>query len=109
MGKGRGTQKNEFIENSRSRRYTFKKRRIGVLKKCMELSVLSDCDVELKIYFKEDKSLLEYRSSNNEIPNLSNIDEYALFQNKDFDLCMQAENLTVKSGNMFTEGEHFAN
>ena len=38
------------IEDDRVRRVTFKKRRVGLLKKAMQLSKLTDAKIELKIY-----------------------------------------------------------
>ena len=43
---------------------TFKKRRLGVLKKGMELSLLTNAIVMLKIFDEEDNSLIEYYSHN---------------------------------------------
>jgi hypothetical protein len=51
---------------------TFKKRRLGLLKKAMQLSVLTDAKIVLKIYNPEDKSLIEYFShSYNDFENLN--------------------------------------
>jgi len=40
----------EHIKDERTRRVTFKKRRIGLLKKAIQLSKLTGARVELKIY-----------------------------------------------------------
>ena len=52
------------IDDERIRRVTFKKRRIGLLKKAIQLSKLTDAVIELKIYQREDQSLIEYFSTN---------------------------------------------
>ena len=50
----------DLISDFRVRKVTFKKRKIGLLKKAMQLSKLTGAKVFLKIYFDEDKSLMEY-------------------------------------------------
>lgn len=50
------------IEDDRIRRVTFKKRRIGLLKKAIQLSKLTNARVMLKVYHEEDGSLIEYYS-----------------------------------------------
>ena len=52
----------EFIKNERNCRVTFKKRRIGLLKKAIQLSKLTDARVMLKVYNQKDNSLIEYYS-----------------------------------------------
>jgi len=47
---GRKKIEMERIEDDRVRRVTFKKRRVGLLKKAMQLSKLTDAKIELKIY-----------------------------------------------------------
>lgn len=54
----------EKINDDRIRRVTFKKRRIGLLKKAIQLSKLTDAKVMLKVYNNEDESLIEYFSQN---------------------------------------------
>ena len=54
----------EKINDDRIRRVTFKKRRIGLLKKAIQLSKLTDAKVMLKVYHNEDESLIEYFSQN---------------------------------------------
>jgi hypothetical protein len=56
----------EEIANERVRRVTFKKRRIGLLKKAIQLSKLTNAQVILKIYDPEDKTLIEYISNEND-------------------------------------------
>ena len=55
------------LEDNRMRRITFKKRRFGILKKAMQLAALSDCHIELRIFNKEDNSLLDYFSNKHQM------------------------------------------
>ena len=57
------TTQTQKIQDERERRVCFKKRRIGLVKKAMQLSKLSDCQIEIKIFNPEGQSLLLYRSS----------------------------------------------
>lgn len=74
------------IDDVRIRRVCFKKRRIGLMKKAIQLSTLSGCEVELKIYNPEDKSLLHYQSEithtfRTRVPHNENVKEYMKFYN----------------------------
>ena len=53
----------EKISDERDRRVTFKKRRIGLLKKAIQLSKLTKTNIMLKVYNPEDKSFIEYYSN----------------------------------------------
>ena len=55
----------QVIKNERLRRITFRKRRIGLLRKAIQLSQLSGCMIEMRIYNPEDMSLLHYTSKEN--------------------------------------------
>ncbi|KVI04755.1 hypothetical protein Ccrd_016924 [Cynara cardunculus var. scolymus] len=59
----RGKVEMKRIENATSRQVTFSKRRIGLLKKACELSVLCDAEVALLI-FSQKGELYEFSSSN---------------------------------------------
>lgn len=48
---GRNKIEIDYIANSKQRKTTFKKRRLAVVKKAMELSKLSGCSITLQIYF----------------------------------------------------------
>ena len=79
------------IDDDRIRRVTFKKRRIGLLKKAIQLSKLTDAIVMLKVYHKEDDSLIEYYSHteddfNNITKTSGKIQEYSKFFNKHYSL-----------------------
>lgn len=54
-----------MIGDLRKRKLTFKKRRIGLLKKAIQLALLSGANIELKVYYQEDKSLMVYQSHEN--------------------------------------------
>ncbi len=47
---GRKKIKIEKISQSKNRQVTFNKRRVGLMKKAMELSILCDCDIALIIF-----------------------------------------------------------
>lgn len=47
----------EKIKDERSRSVTFQKRKIGIMKKAMELSILCDCEIALVIYATNDKCI----------------------------------------------------
>eukprot|EP00250_Pteridium_aquilinum_P010865 c19682_g1_i2 orf=166-879(-) len=59
---GRGKIEMKRIENSTNRQVTFCKRRVGLLKKARELSILCDADVAL-ILFSSSGRLFEYAGS----------------------------------------------
>lgn len=75
---GRNKIQISLIENEKERRVCFKKRRIGAVKKLMQLSQLTGCKINLQIYSSEDHSLLEYKTPHDEKVSLSdeNIDSY---------------------------------
>ncbi|CAM8984687.1 unnamed protein product [Rhodiola kirilowii] len=58
---GRGKVQLKRIEDKKSRQVTFSKRRSGLMKKAMELSVLCDVDVALFIFSGKGK-MYEYSS-----------------------------------------------
>lgn len=51
------------IDDERVRRVCFKKRRIGLFKKAIQLSKLTGCKISLRIWNDEDNSLMEYDSN----------------------------------------------
>ena len=81
----------KLIENAKNRNQTYKKRRIGLLRKAMELSMLTGSLIEMKIYNPYDLHLIEYNSSNkDEFQNIKKGDKnvvknYHQFYNKDMD------------------------
>jgi len=53
------------ISNERNRQATFTKRKAGLIKKAMELSILCECDVAL-IVFNSNNKLYQYASADME-------------------------------------------
>jgi hypothetical protein len=77
------------IQDDRVRRVTFKKRRLGLLKKAMQLSKLTNAKISLKVFNREDNSLVEYCSSDcYELDKIScrQVDEFASFTDDHFSL-----------------------
>ena len=79
---GRKSIKMELISNEKERRNCFRKRRINVVKKLMQLCQLTGCKVDLKIYSQEENSLLAY-ASDSSIDTPTFLDSYLKIQNKD--------------------------
>jgi polyhydroxyalkanoate synthesis regulator protein len=89
---GRGIRENEMITGDNMRRLTFKKRRIGLLKKTMQLSLLSQCEISLRIFWKEDGSLLEYNSDRSPLnQHDADVLNHAKFTNENFELAQTLE------------------
>ena len=61
---GRVKRKLELTENKFKRRITFKKGRINLLKKAMELKTITGCSIFMQVFSKDDGSLIEYVSTN---------------------------------------------
>ena len=95
---GRKKIEMDRIEDDRVRRVTFKKRRVGLLKKAMQLSKLTDAKVELKIYQDEEESFLEYYShSEVEFLKPMKIIETSKFFNQHYDLVSSMEDKVSKN------------
>ena len=95
----------ESIEDERIRRVTFKKRRIGLLKKAIQLSKLTNAVVELRVYQPEDQSLIEYYSQNEKdfdgIHKTSkHVYEYSKFFNRHYNLVANLEEKVTKHGHL---------
>jgi hypothetical protein len=60
---GRNKIKVEKIANERNRHATFSKRKSGLFKKAMELSILCDCEIALLI-FNTNEKVFQYCSTN---------------------------------------------
>jgi hypothetical protein len=60
-----GRKKEEIgkLTEVRERKVTFKKRRIGIIKKAIQLSKLTGAILHLKVYNEEDASLIEFYSN----------------------------------------------
>ena len=59
---GRKVRETELIVDQSIRRITMKKRRINLVKRAMQLSIVADCQISISIFWKEDGSLIEYTS-----------------------------------------------
>lgn len=95
----------ESIADERIRRVTFKKRRIGLLKKAIQLSKLTNAVVELKVYQEEDQSLIEYYSkSENDFKTINKtsekVYEFSRFNNRHYDLVANLEEKVTKHGHL---------
>ena len=64
---GRKKEEIDMLTDVRERKVTFKKRRIGIIKKAIQLSKLTGAVVELKVYNPEDGSLIEFFSESNDL------------------------------------------
>ena len=51
-----------LINDDKKKRLCMKKRRIALVKKAMQLSHLTECEITMQVYWKGDGSLVEYRS-----------------------------------------------
>ena len=93
---GRKKLQIENVDDERVRRVMFKKRRVGLLKKAMQLSKLTNAMVDLRIYQPDDGSLVEYISSgDNDFSSLKssseNVQEYSKLENKHYRLIINLE------------------
>ena len=93
---GRKKLQIENVDDERVRRVMFKKRRVGLLKKAMQLSKLTNAMVDLRIYQPDDSSLVEYISSEeNDFtilkPSSENVLEYSKLENKHYRLIINLE------------------
>ena len=84
------------IRDQKVKQVTFKKRRLGVLRKAMQLSKLTGARVQLKIYFEGDQSFVEYHSKNDTgLDNMQMddacVDEYAKFNNQHYEFVAQID------------------
>ncbi len=84
------------INDERVRRVMFKKRRVGLIKKAMQLSKLTNATVELKIFQPDDASFVEFKSSDvydisKITPNSKNVLEYSKLDNKHYRLIVDLE------------------
>merc|ERR1711998_35872 len=66
IGMGRRKVQIRRIEDDRARKVTFAKRKHGLVKKAMELSLLCDCDIALLIFTREkpDQRFYKYTTTN---------------------------------------------
>ena len=99
---GRNKIDHEYIKDEKIRRVCFRKRRIGCIKKLMQISRLTDCVIQLNIYNSEDQSLLQYQSDTNfdfsQINKASkNVDSFIKLTNHNYDLVSSLEKSIAKT------------
>ena len=73
-----------------------------MLKKCMQLSIITGCKVQLKIINEEDSSFIQFsseESSEFDRP-VDTFEEYAKFNKTDYELCDEIECLVSKFGHL---------
>ena len=88
------TRQIKQIKNDESRRNTFRKRLQGIIKKLIELSMLTGTKVLMKIYNNKEKKFLEYNSHSDDslkfFSKLSlksaTVRQYAHLTNDDYDM-----------------------
>ena len=87
---GRKVRESKLITNDYNRKITMRKRRIGLIKKAIQLSLLSGCQISLSIFCKEENSMMEYSSDNDPIKTNTyiDVDHYVKFQKKDLKLLL---------------------
>ena len=99
------------ILDERVRRVTFKKRRIGIIKKAMQISILTSSQIWMKIYNPEDKSLVEYCSddcfSGQDI-DISQLSQLCKFSDKDYDLVGMLDQEITKHGSIRNDGSQLS-
>ena len=68
--------------------------------------MISDCDISLQIFNKEDGSVLEYISNvEQEIVRKDKVSQHVKFTNDNYQLCQHIDRLTVKYGHMLNDIE----
>jgi len=93
---GRNKIKIERIANERNRQATFTKRKNGLFKKAMELSILCDCEISLIIFNNQSGKYFQYGSTDTEkillryidcdempVQSYTNTDYFTQFEKKD--------------------------
>lgn len=93
---GRNKIKIERIANERNRQATFTKRKNGLFKKAMELSILCDCEISLIIFNNQSGKYFQYGSTDTEkillryvdcdempVQSYTNSDYFTQFEKKD--------------------------
>ena len=92
-----------YIEDEKERRTTLKKRRMGVLKKAMQLSILCGSVVQVKVFSPDDYSLLEYNSEQAHIAGhtdklTDDVHEFVGLSNKNYPDLEELDTKIAKSG-----------
>ena len=99
-----------YIDDEKERKTTFKKRRLGLLKKAMQLSIMCDTLVQVKVYNPDDFSLLEYNSEKAHIAGhedkyTDDVHEYVGFSNENYQDLEELDMKISKSGHAGHEDE----
>ena len=85
---GRKKRAVEIITDDSKKLLCFKKRRINLIKKAMELSLYTNCFIKIEIFQKDDGSLLEYVSKpEQEKRSADEIKQHVSLNNNNYDLC----------------------
>ena len=102
-----GRKKIEFkyIDDERIRRVTFKKRRIGLIKKAIQMSKLTNTYIYMKIYCPEDSSLVEYSCTPDmNLEDISesstNVESFSKILNSHYDMIAKFESRVDKTGHL---------
>ena len=87
----------------RERKVTFKKRRIGIVKKAIQLSKLTGAAIQLKIYNEEDGSLVEFFSDlKNDLKDITSeskeVSQFCRFDNSHDAIVQEIEEKVTKHG-----------
>ena len=70
---GRNKISIERISNEKNRVATFNKRRAGLIKKAMELSILCGCEISMVVYgIQGNNTAIKYTSSNHDLSAIKN-------------------------------------
>ena len=101
-----------MLTDARERKVTFKKRRIGIIKKAIQLSKLTGAVVEIKIYNKEDGSLVELASeSQYQLQDIEreskDVKQYCRFDSSHFPIVQNIEQNVTKHGHPYKVMEDF--
>ena len=89
------------IKDDRPKRITLKKRRIGLVKKAIQLSMLTGSLVQLKVYNEKDNSLVEfYTNSDRDFDGITknSVKEYVKFHSKHDNLISQIHQHVTEHG-----------
>ena len=100
-----GRKKIEFesIEDERIRRVTFKKRRVGLIKKAIQMANLTNTLIYMKIYCPEDQSLVEYKCTpdmnlDSVCENSANVRDTSKIYNSHYNMITNFEQRVDKTG-----------
>ena len=100
---GRKKEENNMLTDVRERKVTFKKRRIGIIKKAIQLSKLTGSVVELKVFNPEDGSLIEFFSDSlDQLKDIgresSTVKQYCRFDSSHFPIVQNIEENVTRHG-----------